>query len=255
MTVVVAWPTEVGRYGLERMLQSAPSVASVLVGDPGEQENPGSSCDVLIGDLHEVGRRRGTAGPGTKLLLVVDCSRRDELLQAVATPAHGYLDLADVSTRTLDVALRELSTGGLPMPARLVQAMMTQLRGEQPTTPAVQATLLTPREHDVLALLGQGLSNKQIARRIGISAHGVKRLVSNVLAKLNCPNRTLAVARALREGLVHPAPEARPPRPAPVPERDGVYTDHPGNLPRRRRPRDDEELTSCTASVPPVRST
>src|SRR5437868_6258491 len=56
---------------------------------------------------------------------------------------------------------------------------------------------LTPREHEVLSLLTEGLGNKQIARAIGISEHGVKRHVTNLLAKLNCPNHTLAVARAL----------------------------------------------------------
>ncbi|MFD0626787.1 response regulator transcription factor [Streptomyces sanglieri] len=62
--------------------------------------------------------------------------------------------------------------------------------------------LTHPREQQVLALLAQGFSNKQIARRIGISEHGAKRHVTNLLAKLNSPNRTLAVALALQEGLV-----------------------------------------------------
>ena len=46
------------------------------------------------------------------------------------------------------------------------------------------------------------MSNKQIARQLTISQHGVKRLVSNVLAKLNCPNRTQAVAVALTDGIL-----------------------------------------------------
>lgn len=50
--------------------------------------------------------------------------------------------------------------------------------------------------------MAEGLSNKQAARRLQISEHGVKRLVGNVLAKLNCPNRTLAVVRAIEDGLL-----------------------------------------------------
>ena len=61
-----------------------------------------------------------------------------------------------------------------------------------------------------LVLLAKGMSNKQIARRLNISEHGAKRHVANVLAKLNCPNRTLAVALALRHGLVS-ADDAPPP--------------------------------------------
>jgi DNA-binding CsgD family transcriptional regulator len=54
----------------------------------------------------------------------------------------------------------------------------------------------------VLKLLVAGLSNKQIARQLDISPHGVKRLVSNVLAKLGCSNRTLAVALAITERIL-----------------------------------------------------
>jgi DNA-binding CsgD family transcriptional regulator len=76
------------------------------------------------------------------------------------------------------------------------------------TVPAGRArpVSLTIREHDVLALLAHGLSNKQIARRLMISEHGVKRHVTNLLAKLNSPNRTFAVATALQAGLISPAP-------------------------------------------------
>jgi DNA-binding NarL/FixJ family response regulator len=66
------------------------------------------------------------------------------------------------------------------------------------------SVLLTVREHEVLGLLAQGLSNKQIGRRLGISEHGVKRHVTRLLAKLNSPNRTFAVARALSEGIIAP---------------------------------------------------
>ncbi|MGI5287809.1 response regulator transcription factor [Nonomuraea polychroma] len=63
--------------------------------------------------------------------------------------------------------------------------------------------VLTPRERQVLELLVEGMSNKQIALRI--SQHGVKRLVSNVLAKLNCPNRTMAVRTAITDGILSKA--------------------------------------------------
>jgi DNA-binding NarL/FixJ family response regulator len=65
---------------------------------------------------------------------------------------------------------------------------------------------LTPREQAALALLVQGLSNKQIARRLTISEHGAKRHVANLLAKLNCPNRTMAAVVAVREGLLERIP-------------------------------------------------
>jgi two-component system nitrate/nitrite response regulator NarL len=61
---------------------------------------------------------------------------------------------------------------------------------------------LTAREKETLDLLAQGLSNKQIAKSLAISAHGAKRLVGVVLMKLGAPNRTTAVITAINEGLV-----------------------------------------------------
>ena len=61
---------------------------------------------------------------------------------------------------------------------------------------------LTPREHDVLELVAEGLSNKAIAARLGISDQTVKFHVASICAKLRVSNRTEAVRRALRRGLI-----------------------------------------------------
>jgi DNA-binding NarL/FixJ family response regulator len=63
--------------------------------------------------------------------------------------------------------------------------------------------LLTPREHDVLQLLVEGAPNKEIARRLGISASTVKFHVRSIADKLGADGRTDAVASALRRGIVH----------------------------------------------------
>jgi len=62
---------------------------------------------------------------------------------------------------------------------------------------------LTPRELEVLALLGEGASNKLIARRLGISAHTAKYHVASLLEKLDAVSRTDAVAHAARIGILH----------------------------------------------------
>ena len=61
---------------------------------------------------------------------------------------------------------------------------------------------LTPREHDVLELLAEGLSNKGIAARLGISDQTVKFHVASICGKLGVANRTEAVRKALRRGLI-----------------------------------------------------
>ncbi|MBV8696312.1 MAG: helix-turn-helix transcriptional regulator [Bradyrhizobium sp.] len=62
---------------------------------------------------------------------------------------------------------------------------------------------LTPRELDVLALLAEGASNKDIARRLGISVHTAKFHVGSLLEKLDATGRTDAVAHAARRGVIH----------------------------------------------------
>ncbi|MFJ9011595.1 response regulator transcription factor [Streptomyces canus] len=74
--------------------------------------------------------------------------------------------------------------------------------------PASSTPSLTEREGETLEFMAAGMSNRQIARDMGITEHGVKRHVAHIFAKLNCRNRTTAVAVALRLGLVpHQPPE------------------------------------------------
>ena len=68
--------------------------------------------------------------------------------------------------------------------------------------PAVVDAGLTARERDVLAALADGLSNKAIARRLGISFHTAKFHVAGILAKLDADSRTEAVTKAAQRGLV-----------------------------------------------------
>ena len=75
--------------------------------------------------------------------------------------------------------------GGLPLPAAAVAAP------------------LTPREAQVLALLAEGASNREVARRLGISVHTAKFHVGRVLDKLDATGRTDAVAHAARTGVIH----------------------------------------------------
>ena len=69
--------------------------------------------------------------------------------------------------------------------------------------PSVDDVPLTPRELEVLALLAEGLSNKAIARRLGISVHTAKFHVGALMDKLDAVGRTDAVAHAVRRGVIH----------------------------------------------------
>jgi DNA-binding NarL/FixJ family response regulator len=103
----------------------------------------------------------------------------------------GFLTLGDLNGPELYDALTRIAAGDLPLSAGLARDLLT----------LAPRPRLTPREQEALLLMVEGLSNKQIARRLGISEHGAKRLVANILSKMDCSNRTLAVAKALRDGV------------------------------------------------------
>jgi two-component system, NarL family, nitrate/nitrite response regulator NarL len=117
--------------------------------------------------------------------------------------ADGYLSLQDLSAATLEDCLRRMAGGEVPVPAELTRALLAGTE-TAPAATGCRPVRLTDRESEVLHLLSQGLSNKQIANRLSISSHGVKRLVGNIMMKLDAPNRTAAVVSAINAGILRP---------------------------------------------------
>jgi DNA-binding NarL/FixJ family response regulator len=151
------------------------------------------------GGLEAIARlRAGGAGPA--ILVLTSFAGRDQVVPAVQAGASGYL-LKDVEPAELEAAIRTLHAGGALLDPKVVPAVM----GEVARRPAVTGLdALTPREREVLALLGAGLSNRQIAERLVVSEKTVKTHVSAVLSKLALPDRTQAALYAVRHGVTGP---------------------------------------------------
>jgi DNA-binding NarL/FixJ family response regulator len=206
--VVALHHSEVVRRGLGSMLSMLPSVdvtdyedaaTTAALADAG-------SADVLIvppewGDHEFHGLRESLAGSHPKVLVLLRDHDHAAVQRALAVHADGFLLESELTSVTLDKTLSRVLHGEVPMPAFLAREMLTRLRTQE-TRPARRPFLLTQRELQTLSLLVDGLSNKQIARRLGVSENGAKRHVASVLAKMNCQNRTVAVALVLREGLL-----------------------------------------------------
>jgi DNA-binding NarL/FixJ family response regulator len=102
---------------------------------------------------------------------------------------------ADAPSEQLDLALRAVAAG--------LQVRSPGVNAERGFAPAdLDAPLLTPREREILALVGQGLSNKAAARHLGISVHTVKFHLEALFAKLDATSRAEAVAKGLRGGVI-----------------------------------------------------
>jgi DNA-binding NarL/FixJ family response regulator len=146
-----------------------------------------------VGAMRELRRRM----PECRVIVLTSYAQDDRLLPAIQAGAAGYL-LKDAEPREIARAVRAAHAGeALLAPAiaaRLVAAI-AQPAGARPTQ------RLTPREREVLALIGRGLPNKRIARELGVSEKTVKTHVGHVLAKLGVTDRTQAALHAVREGL------------------------------------------------------
>jgi DNA-binding NarL/FixJ family response regulator len=116
------------------------------------------------------------------------------VLQALRAGARGYL-LKDAGGAELAAAVRAVAAGGSFLGPVVAAKLAGGLTRPEP---------LTPREREVLGLLGRGLADKEIAAELGTSAKTANFHVANVLAKLNANNRTDAVRIAYERGLLVP---------------------------------------------------
>jgi DNA-binding CsgD family transcriptional regulator len=101
----------------------------------------------------------------------------------------------DAGPAQIDAALRAVAAGLVVRTAAPSQAGFA-------AHPSDDAPLLTPREIEVLAAIGDGLSNKEVARRLGISQHTVKFHVAALFHKLDATSRAEAVRKGLKRGLI-----------------------------------------------------
>ncbi|GLZ36365.1 hypothetical protein Lesp02_85520 [Lentzea sp. NBRC 105346] len=180
------------------MLKSVGTVASAhFSDDPAEAEQ---LCRIIHPDVVISFGARAVVAPGSKVLSILSVEDQEKFHAVTDLVADGYLLDDELTPNSLEDGIARLVSGEMPLSTSLMRRIITRIRGSQRDSGLKPA--LTPREQETLVLLAEGLSNKQIARRLGISPHGAKRHVANVLAKLNCPNRTLAVAEAMRSGIL-----------------------------------------------------
>lgn len=211
--VLVSVDNELLRCGLSQMLSELALVSAVDASPAPAATVPllvSGEFDVVVLAADPASETtaaivRTAAQSGVHSLFLLRCAD-DALAPTVAElPVDGFLLEPGLSRAALADSLQRLRRGDMPIPGVLARRIMDELRkGGKPRSDA--PFMLTPRERQALNLLAEGLSNKQIARRLGISEHGAKRHVGNVLAKLNCPNRTVAVTVALNHGLLAEQP-------------------------------------------------
>lgn len=151
-------------------------------------------------------RRIRASCPAAKIVMLTVCDDDDHLFEAVQIGVHGYL-LKDLHPAELFDMLRSAMRDETPVAPSLVGRLLRALRDPGRTTAVPAPTPdddLSPRELEVLRLVADGMSNKEIGATLCITEGTVKNHVHNALAKLGMENRIQAAAYIVRQGLGRP---------------------------------------------------
>jgi DNA-binding NarL/FixJ family response regulator len=202
--VVIVDDHAVLRAGLEQLLSGEPDlevVGTAASGDEAVDLVRGLRPDVVLMDLQMPGvdgvsaTRRIVGEELADVLVLTSYSDAERIVGALDAGAMGYL-LKDAEPDEVLRGIRAVARGESPINPRAAR----ELLGTRRTT-GVAASDLTPRESEVLVLVRQGLANKQIARRLGISERTVKAHLTSAFQRIGVVDRTQAALWAERNGL------------------------------------------------------
>ncbi len=215
ITIFLADDHPVVRDGLRAILETQPDFA--VIGESGSGADTVTQVkalrpDVLLLDLEmpqldgvEALRQIHQAALETRVLVFTAYDSDERILAAVQAGAQGYLLKGAPREQVFD-AIRVVRGGGSLLQPAVASKLLKQVQSGSERAASDQAgrfSELTPREMEVLRLLAQGLANKQIAARLGISERTVKFHVSAIFGKLDAANRTEAVTIAAQRGLIN----------------------------------------------------
>jgi DNA-binding NarL/FixJ family response regulator len=202
--VLIADDHGVIRDGLGRLvdaLEDIELVAAVADGEEAVERARESGPDVVLMDLDmprvdgiEATRRIVGERPETAVLVLTSFSDRARILGAVEAGACGYL-LKDASSDEVAEGIRAAARGESPLDPRAARTVLNARTEPDPLE------AFSEREREVLALLVEGLPNKLIARRLGISEKTVKSHLTRIFREIGATDRTQAALWAERHGL------------------------------------------------------
>jgi len=202
--VLVVDDHAVVRAGLEQLLAGVEDIEVVGMGSDGAQALEQARelrPDVVLMDLQMphvdgVAATRSIVGEElAQVLVLTSYSDGERIVAALDAGAVGYL-LKDAEPDDILTGIRAVTRGESPIHPRVARELLSTR-----SVAAVPLPDLTPRETEVLGLVREGLANKQIARRLGISERTVKAHLTSVFARIGVVDRTQAALWAERNGV------------------------------------------------------
>jgi DNA-binding NarL/FixJ family response regulator len=193
---------EVVRRGVAELLEADPEI--VVVGEASTVREalarvPAAAPDVAVldvrlpdGDGVTLCRDLRSDNPALVCLMLTSFGDDEAMLNAVLAGASGYV-LKDVRGNDLLQAVKTVAAGGSLLDPHAVTVLLERLRSPRPADPLAE---LSDQERRIFSLIGEGLSNREIAERMSLAEKTVKNYVSNVLTKLGLQRRTQAAVLA-----------------------------------------------------------
>jgi DNA-binding NarL/FixJ family response regulator len=214
--ILVVDDHQVVRSGFAEMLDTQADFAVVgTASDGAEAVQLGRELrpDVVLMDVRmpvmdgiEATKQLGGGTDGPRVLILTTFDLDEYVYEALRAGASGFL-LKDVTAERLFHAVRVIAAGDALLAPTVTRRLISEFASMRPSSEPPQTAALvalTPRERDVLQLVAEGLSNREIATRLVVTEETVKTHVSRVLAKLGLRDRTQAVVAAYESGLVVP---------------------------------------------------
>jgi NarL family two-component system response regulator YdfI len=207
--VLIGANSEVVRAGLasllsaDRMFQVVGTFSLDTALTPFEDLQP----DVVLLDLEAPPGESMSAAiesggvPVTSALVILTEDSENMAAEVLTSGARAILP-RDATPEEIVVALQAAAAGLVALHPDVLDSMLSRIRPGRQSELDPSSQILTPREIEVLRMIAEGLGNKEIASRLGISDHTVKFHISSIFGKLGASSRTEAVTVGIRQGLI-----------------------------------------------------
>ncbi len=195
----------------ESLRRSMEQYGFLVVGEASDGEEGARTAihlrpDVVLMDVTmpvldgvEATRRIRQAVPDVRIVMLTMHADRDVLSRAIKAGAAGYL-VKDCSMDEVASAVRAAARGQGTISPEFAASMLKELKSPQPERPA--EAIISKREEEVLQLIADGLSTVEVAAKLYISVKTVKNHLASIYQKLDTADRTQAVVRAVRMGII-----------------------------------------------------
>jgi two-component system, NarL family, response regulator DevR len=200
---------QIVRIGLATLFRTVPHF--LVIGEAGtvaEAVAQARHCapDVVLMDVRlpdgsgiEACRQIRSERPDARVLMLTSYSDEEAVIASIMAGAAGYL-LKDTDSEKLIEGIEDIASGGSLLDPGVTQTVLSWMQRPSVQVPGDPLSELSGREREILPLIAEGKTNREIALRLSLSEHSVKSYVSNILQKLRLARRAEAAAFMARRG-------------------------------------------------------